>query len=414
MKLTIVGYVHLAVGVAMTLLLIVLQPREGDPLPFFATADSIALGRLPYRDITSEYPPLALIHMTLPRLLGGPSKGAYETWFSVISIILALATLAVVVWLARRRWSVERPWDATAMFIGLSLAALPIVIWRFDILPALCAALALAAWSSGRSGWTGVSLGVGAMAKIYPVFLGPVFVLAAVAERRFRDAAALIVGGAITVGLILAGPVLLAGTKAFSYVLYQENRGVEIESIAGGLAMLAHTLANVPARVAVGFGSWQIASPALNMLSTPTDLFNVLLIAGVVGACAVSFVRDVRELGSVQRSTLVIYLVATLLVVILTNKVLSPQYLVWLLPFVALIGGAQSTLFLAILVLTTFIYPLNFAPLIDMRPDAVIALNVRNLMLIVLLIWVAWPRRWRDTAGRKPELERSYVGDPAN
>lgn len=414
-RLTTVGVVHLVVGAAMTLLIIILRPHEGDPLVFLPTAEKIASGLVPYRDVASEYPPLALIHMTLPRLIGGPSHAAYQTWFGVISFALAIGTLAVVYWLARRRWSVENRYDTAAMFIGLAGAALPIVVWRFDILPAFLSAVALAAWAAGRPGWSGFSLGVGAMAKIYPVFLGPIFALAAIAERRFKDAIAHMVGGAIAVALILAGPLLLAGPKAFSFVLYQENRGIEIESVAGGLAMLAHTVAGVPAQVAVGFGSWQISSPALSTIAMPIDLFNVLLVAFVAVSCALAFMRDVRELGKVQPSTTVTYLVATLLVVILTNKVLSPQYLVWLLPFVALMSGARSTFLLAILVLTTFLYPLNFAPLIDMHGPVVIALNVRNLLLLVLLIWVAWPRRWRAAAvDTGPDLERGYVGDPAN
>ena len=338
-RLTRVGIAHLLAGGLMVLVVILSGTREGDPLPFMTTAERIVSGLVPYRDVSSEYPPLALIHMTLPRILGGASRAAYQSWFSVISIALALGTLAVVYWLARRRWSVENRYDTVAMFVGLSLAALPVVIWRFDILPAFFAALALAAWAAGRSGWSGFSLGVGAMAKIYPVFLGPIFVMAAIAERRFRDAMVLVIGGAIAVALILAGPVLVAGPRAFSYVFYQENRGIEIESVAGGVAMLMHNLGNVPARVALGFGSWQISSPALLTIATPINLFNVLIVAGVVIACALAFIRDVRDLGKVQPRTLVTYLVATLLVLMLTNKVLSPQYVVWLLPFVATHAG---------------------------------------------------------------------------
>ena len=412
-RLTAVGIVHLVVGAAMTLLIVVWHPHEGDPLPFLSTAQKIAAGGVPYRDVTSEYPPLALLNMTLPRILGGTSSSAYQTWFSVLSILLAIATLAIVYWLARRAWSVELPYDTAAMFIGLSLAAVPIVVWRFDILPAFFTVLALAAWAAGRAGWTGFGLGAGVMAKIYPVFLGPVFFLAAVVERRFKDALWVVAGGAVAVGLILAGPVLVAGDKAFSYVLYQQDRGVEIEAVAGGLAMLAHTVASVPARVALGFGAWQISSPALSTLATPVGVFNVVIVAFVVIACLLAFRRDVREYGSVQPTTLVTYLTATLLAVILINKVLSPQYLVWLLPFVALLPGSQSLFLLGVLVLTTFIYPLNFAPLIDMRWQAVIALNIRNLLLLVLLIWVAWPRDWRMRERAAPGSERGYVRDPA-
>src|SRR4029079_17061872 len=124
----------------------------------------------------------------------------------------------------------------------------------------------LAIWVAGRAGWTGFTLGVGAMAKIYPVFLGPVFALAAIAERRYRQVVAIVIGGAIACGLILAFPVFLAGTKAFSYVTYQENLGVEVEALPGAFALFAHTFFRQPATIQEGFGSWQVASSFLTSL----------------------------------------------------------------------------------------------------------------------------------------------------
>jgi hypothetical protein len=406
--------VHLAVGVAMTLLIIVWHPHEGDPLPFLPTAEKIVAGGMPYRDVPSEYPPIAVLNIVIPRILSGFSHPMYQTWFSVISIFFAIATFLIVWWIARRGWSVERPMDAAA--------AVPLVVWRFDILPAFLSALALALWVAGRAGWTGVTLGVGAMAKIYPVFLGPVFALAAIFEHRYRQVVAIVIGGAIAVGLILAFPVLVAGTKAFSYVFYQENRGVEVEALPGAVAMFAHTFFRQPATVQEGFGAWQITSPLLTALATPTFIFNIVLLAITVGACVYSFRRDVREMGAIQPQTLVTYLFATVMVLILTNKVLSPQYLVWLLPFMALLSGRQSLLLLVTLVITVFIYPLNFASLLVMRPDPVLALNLRNVLLLVLFLWVVWPRRARATeappddepsAAMAAPLERSYVAEGA-
>ena len=167
------GIAHLAIGAAMTLLIVVVHPKEGDPFPFLFTADQLAGGGMAYRDVTSEYPPLALVPITLPRMLAGTSHAQYQTWFSLISIVLFLATLAVVYWIARQRWSAESPIDAAAMFLGLGGALLPLIVWRFDILPAFLTAVALAAYVARRPGWTGLGLGLGTMAKIYPFFLVP-------------------------------------------------------------------------------------------------------------------------------------------------------------------------------------------------------------------------------------------------
>jgi hypothetical protein len=206
---------------------------------------------------------------------------------------------------------------------------------------------------------------------------------------------------------------MLAGLDAFSYILYQEERGVEIESVAGGLALLADAVGLVGAKLFIGFGAWQVSSSVLDLLELPLTIFNALVFVALVVSAAWRFRADVRATGSVAPATVVAYLVATLLVVILTNKVLSPQYLVWLLPFAALMPARQSLLLVAILALTTLIYPLAFQSLIRTAPLTVLALNVRNLGLLVLFVWVIWPRRTPAVAAGRGS-DGGDVGDAAD
>lgn len=383
---------HLTLGLAMALFVIIQRPREGDPLPFYRMAERFAGGAVAYRDYQIEYPPLALPPIYLPRLLGGPSEFAYELIFSLMSIALALATAAAVYWLARRGWSHDTSLNSLLVFVSLTLAAWPVVVWRFDILPALLTVLALVAYAAQQSAWTGVALGLGTAAKLYPAFLGPVFFLARLVERRFLSAGLILGGAFVTVAALAIQVYSVAGLDAFSYVLYQEERGVEIESIAGGLALLGDVVGMVGARVFLGFGSWQVASQLLGQMAPALRVFDILMLGSLGLAAIWSFRRDVRATGVVQPLTLVTYIVATLLVVILTNKVLSPQYLVWLLPFAALLPARQSLALMPILVLTTLIYPLSFRSLVSVDASAVIALNIRNAMLLVLYVWIVWPR----------------------
>ena len=73
---------------------------------------------------------------------------------------------------------------------------------------------------------------------------------------------------------------------------------------------------------------------------------------------------------------------------ILANKVLSPQYLAWLLPFAALLPGPQALLLVAASVLTTIEYPILFDALRAIDPFPVLVVNVRNAMLLVLFVWI--------------------------
>ena len=406
---SIFALLHLFAGGLTALWVVWWRPTEGDPLTFFAMGDQIALGQMPYRDFSAEYPPVALLNIFLARFLGGPSKDPFMNWFSLISLGIAIGTALAILWLARRGWGAARSrhsLDPVVVFAGLCLAGAPLVIWRFDILPAFFTALALVAFAASRPGSAGAALGLGTMSKLYPAFLIPVFVAAAVVERRVRDAVVLVVASALVVGAILAIPVLAAGTKAFSYVLYQQDRGVEIEAVTGGLALLAHVVMNTPAKIAFGFGAYQVESPLLATLALPNVIFELALVVALAGGCIFSFRRDHAAFGSVEPQTLVRYLLATVLVAMLANKVLSPQYIVWAFPFAALMPWRQSLLLLATTIVTTYLYPLSFQNLLHMQTNEVILLNVRNALLLALFVWVVWPRR-----SVRPELQSVAMFD---
>lgn len=397
--------VHLLVGLAITALLVIFQPPEGDALEVKHIADSLADGGVAYRDFLVEYPPLSLLHIFLPRFLGGPSDFAYEVLFSVLGLSLALACGAVVYWLAQRGWSAEEPVATALVFCGLALAILPLVMWRFDIMPTLLSVLALAAFSLRNSAWSGTLLGLGAAAKLFPAFIGPPLFLANVIERRYRSAVLLTVAATVTLGLFALEVYLVAGAAGFSYLDYQEARGIEIESVAGGLALLGDKVGLARAQLFIDFRSWQVESSLIDGLTLPLTALTLAILATLVGGAFWRFRSDVGETGSASPASVVAAVVATLLAVILTNKVLSPQYMVWLLPFAALLPRRQSLLMVVILALTTLIYPFQFQQLIALRAEHVLALNLRNALLVVLFFWVAVPEEaWQ---GLRARLARS-------
>jgi len=100
------------------------------------------------------------------------------------------------------------------------------------------------------------------------------------------------------------------------------------------------------------------------------------------------------------------YLFATVLVAMLANKVLSPQYIVWAFPFAALLPWRQSLLLLVTAIATTYLYPLSFQDLLRMHPNEVVLLNVRNALLVVLFVWAAWPQR------QAPQSEVTFDAAP--
>lgn len=385
----------LAIGAAMFLTVLVANSPAGSPDVFLTIADQLVSGLAPYRDFPLEYPPLALLPLALPRFLAIGSTGAYQAVFIAVSVAQTVAMGAALCWLANRGWSATSRAATLIAFFSLVLAAAPQVLWRFDIFPALLSILAVVAVASRRPAWAGALLGLGTMAKLYPAFLLPVLLAYYVVGRRWREASMVLVGFAIVVIALVAQVVLVAGVDAFSFLAYQGERGVEIESVIGGLVMLAHNLLGTDAVVSFGFGSYQVESSFIHATAVPGFIAQVALGLALAVGLIVSFMGDQRTSGQVQPRTLITYLLATLLLVMLANKVLSPQYICWLLPFGALLPWRQSLLLVVICALTTFVYPLSFDGLLAADPLAVAALNLRNLLLLVLLGWLILPARDR-------------------
>lgn len=384
-------------------------------------ADSLRLlrGEIPYRDFPIEYPPLALVPFILPRLALGqplPFSGyvvgflAENVLFSTL-IALALAHLAL-------RGAVPRAPRLTlalyALFVVFSAALLP---WRYDLFPALLTALALLSVLRGRPAWAGIWAGLGVAAKLYPLVLLPVFGLYYLAAGQQRALVRMAIGGALAVLLSLL-PFLFAFTapdKLLGFLSYHQLRGLQLESLPAGAILLAHNLGLTGAKLEFNYGALHLVSPWASAALEWLPLA-FLAVFGVVSAAAWGRFREEcagpgRRLPAAE--TLVAYTAAALLAFIATNKVFSPQYIIWLLPFAPLLRPRQALLFLAILLITMALFPFDYSQLLALRRLPVLLLNLRNLLVIVLLGWLLIERApasarsclpWR-APGRLPARE---------
>src|SRR5581483_4613295 len=141
------------------------------------------------------------------------------------------------------------------------------------------------------------------------------------------------------------------------------------------------------AQLAFNYGALHIASPwSAAILAWLPVAF--LALFGLVSAGAWGRFREEYAAGGrVAPETLIAYLFAALLAFIATNKVFSPQYIIWLLPFAPLLRPRQALLVLAIAAITIFLFPYNYNELMAMQWQPVVLLNVRNLLVVLLFGW---------------------------
>ena len=369
--------------------------------------------RLPYRDFPVEYPPLPLLLMLLPRLVADELP-AYRV--ALTGVLGGLYLLAC--WLGARLAQVSGNFDrAQPVWRRMALLALatgPILCARFDLLPAVLVAASLLAVVQRRNLLGGLLFGLAFMAKLFPLLLMlPVLALLWGARERRR---ALVIGAAAAAGaLAVALPFLLAAPTTFirSVALYG-MRPFQFESL-GGSVLLA---LNGPATLIGSFGSHNVITPVWLGRLADVALWGGLLVLSVGAWRAGAIGRQTPENQPTQEQArtaraLLRWVFAALLTILCFSKVLSPQFMIWLLPLAAVFGDDEGRrLFVAtfvVIALTQIFYPALYGLAREGNAIAVGVLLARNVgltVLAVLAVRAAWAPggalscRWPRTAAR--------------
>ncbi len=361
--------------------------------------DSLQLlqGRVPYRDFALEYPPLALLPFALPRLVTFGQRIDFIGYVWLFLIENAIFSSLIALAIAQIR-GLRAAGPALTLYALLVVVSAPLLPWRYDLFPALLTILALLCLLRGRPGWAGIWLGLGIAAKLYPAVLLLVFGAYYLAEKNRPALVRLVLGGTGALAITLLPFVLIAPGPLLSFLRYHEMRGLQLESLPAGVIVLAHVLGTIPAQLEFNYGALHVASPVAGAVLSWLPIVFVVLFGTVLAGCLARFREEQAAGGHVTNESLVAYSVAALLAFIITNKVFSPQYLIWLLPFAPLLRLRQACALLAICALTITLFPFNYAHLLSMELLPVLLLNLRNLLVVALLVWLLVdraPSSWR-------------------
>lgn len=224
------------------------------------------------------------------------------------------ATLIAVVWIitviATARMSGRRPWDAAMVALAPGIILAGLVNW--DMWAVGLLALGMLAFSRNQTVLAGVFIGLGTATKLYPLLiLGAILVLAV----RTGKLKPLLVTTAAAAGAWLAVnlPIAAINPSGWRYFFeFSEDRPAGYSSIWFAYNLVAGRLHWVP--LEAGFintaGTW---------------LF--------LAACVLVTVLAITAPRRPRLAQLAFLIVAAF---ILTNKVYSPQFVLWLIPLLAL------------------------------------------------------------------------------
>ena len=321
-------------------------------------------GRVPYRDFAVEYPPGALPVFVVP--------APFADYASAFGWLMAACGVALVFVVAQVR-------VRAAFFVALApVLAGSLILTRFDLWPALLATAALAALAAGRHrlGWA--FLGAAVAAKLWPLVLVPLALAWSV--RRGRPRAPL--AGLAVVLVVFVPFALVAPHGLWESLRGQASRPLQVESL--GASILAtfghpHVITTHGSQNLAGHGVVAAAFAALQAVS--------------LVALWIAFAR-----GPATRERLLRYAAASACAFVVFGKVLSPQFLLWLIPLVPLVRGrrgvAATGVLTVALVLTQVWFPERYWSYADSFHLSGVVL-ARNLALAVLLAVLAWPTRAR-------------------
>ena len=168
---------------------------------YFEYASKVLEGQLPYRDFVLEYPPVALLFFILPRL-AATTFPLFSILFQIEVLICSLIGLYVIYKIALRLG--KAPWKIMGVYTLCILAIGPIIAQQFDIFPAVTVLLALYCFWTGRHKTSWALLAIGALTKIYPVVIAPIFIIYYLRNQQYSR----IWQGALVFGAICLAAVL--------------------------------------------------------------------------------------------------------------------------------------------------------------------------------------------------------------
>ncbi len=352
----------------------------------------------PLTEVLKEYPLPVLALVGLPWVLSFGNHIVYATLFVGMMLAFDAAFCRLLYVRAGKQQSpAVTLWLASGPMMG------PLMVTRFDVVPGILAGASVLLLER-RPRLATVFVAAGAAIKLWPAVLLPA--LAAPAKTRWRVVATTVVSG-----LVIAGTIVALGglDRLLTPLTWQGDRGLQIESVPALPLMIAWAFTHDPWVVDfTRFITSEIAGPGDRFLITLATLAT----AASLLAMAALWFRAWKRGATISAETVGWIMLTTTGLLILTNKVFSPQYLLWLSPIaIAMVAVAPRgdtgvrrfvVLLLSVGVLTQVIYPILYLWVSEIywaNIPGVLLLTLRDVFLVGFVVY-AWRRAWSETSAQ--------------
>ncbi|MGW2812852.1 glycosyltransferase 87 family protein [Streptomyces sp. NPDC001415] len=336
----------------------------------------LAGGTYPLDDVTWQYPPAAALAVLSPLAL--PFLDYAAAFFLLVFLADALVFALLMHAAGRPGKSLNGAW---MWAVGVPLLG-PTAYARYDLMVTAVAVAALLA-GARHPRILGALTAFGALLKVWPVLL-----LIRAPRRSWTTA--------VVAAAAILGACLAAAPGALAFLTFQRERGTEVESL-GGLVFHAARQFGWRGRVQLNYGSVEFLGPYVPLVST-------LAIALTALAFGWLLLWRLRSPGPLRPSTLADAAFTAVLLFTTTSRVISPQYLLWLVGLAAVCVTFRRTpmtrpalLVLAATGVTLLEFPVWFSHVMASDWLGVLLLVLRNGLLVTASV-LACRRLWRSTS----------------
>ncbi|WP_461030341.1 glycosyltransferase 87 family protein, partial [Streptomyces sparsus] len=352
-------------------------------------------GSFPQDDVTWQYPPAAALPVLSPGLLPFLS---YPAAFFVLALLTDAAVFAAL--LLAGRGPSRSPVGAWVWLAGVPLLG-PTAYARYDVMvTAVAVAALLAAVRHPRT--AGALAAFGALLKVWPALLLVGTARGRTTRRTWTSA--------LATGLLLTAVFTATMPGALDFLTAQRDRGVEVESL-GALVLHVARQFGWQGEVRLHYGSMEFLGPYVSLVA-----------AGSLALTALAFAWLLwwrLRAGAWTPTTTADAAFAAVLLFTTTSRVISPQYLLWLVGLAAVCLTLRSwrmrvpaVLVLVATGVTLLEFPIGFGHVVASDAVGVTLLVVRNGLLVAASV-LACTALWRSTVPRPGTREEAPPGEAA-
>lgn len=363
---------------------------EQDVVNFYAHSEAIKSGMMPYRDFVFEFPPFSLIFFLIPGMFAS-SLEAYALLFGLEVVAVIAVTLHFTLLMCERVGANKLA--VAVMFTMFFVIYFP--IRKFDIFPACATLIALYCFMQRRFGLAYGFAAFATLTKIYPVLIILLFLVLNLLEKcdgkKKNIAAGVLACAAVSVMAVV--PLMLAGVSfadCLGFIGFHADRGFQVESLFAVLVRTLAALGLTTCWIQPAHDTHDVVGPLCDAI-VPFWTIVVVIAVGAMFLTAARFVLARprgAEIGWNDRS-LVLMAAIVILMFMMTNKVFSTQYMVWIMPMLALIPAMARNADLKIVACIIMLLSVDFGRYFlayDNTTDLYLMFNIlRDVMLVEIM-----------------------------